>query len=191
MKNKKRYISSKDEIGFTLAELLVVVFIIILLLTILVSGYKSGQESLLLDGAVYKLAQDARRIQATAGLTQISCKKFSGEFHEDYSYSSGIYFNSSKPNEYILFADCDGNKDYSSSQDETIETKYLDKGIKIKSLKINSGSYPSLSVVFTPPDPFVFMNGASGDSEIIICLESNELKIKTVTVNKAGLISTN
>lgn len=178
--------------GFTLIEILIVMIIMAILSVVIFANYRLGQQQFVLQRATYKLAQDIRRVQAMAGLAEDACKKFGDDFHTDYEYGYGIFLEMTPAPEtqkYELIADCNGDGKQSSG-DEVIETIDFEEGTRVKELKIDGLNKNKISIVFSPPDPSVFIkNGGDGDlAEIVIRLEDDETKIKTIVVNKAGLI---
>ncbi len=193
MKNSAGFIhapslSKKSGAGFTLAELLVVTGIIVVLSAITLPAYRVGEKQFALERSSHKLAQDIRRTQEMA----MSAKEFQGIIPVG---GYGAYFVQNS-NYYILFADCDNNKAYSSGTpcngfSERVETLYLEKGVKLKRYCF---SPPSIgNVVFTPPDPTVTFNPSlsksCNDFKIQLFLEANPTETKAVMVGKAGLIN--
>lgn len=164
--------------SFTLIELLVVIGIITLLSAIILPNYRTGQTQFALQRSASKLAQDLRR----AGEMAMSAKEFSGA-PGTFKGGYGIYLNISEPNHYVLFADLDNDRIFDSG--EGVETLELEKKVIINNLSPGS----PLNVVFTPPDPQVFISGGN-EATIILSLETDLTKTKTILVNKAGLIST-
>lgn len=168
--------------GFTIIEISIVIFIIIVLSVMVFANYKSGQQQLALERAAYKLAQDIRRVQSLAGLEESRCMGIDG-----YKYGYGVFFKESpalEKKKYTLFADCNGNGRY-DDPDEIIEGGeiYFEEGIEIKEL-----SYAFLRIVFTPPDPTVAITPEAGLTAVIK-IENKSGQTKTITVNRAGLIN--
>lgn len=171
--------------GFTLIEILVVVSIIAIFTTILSVSFLEGRQQFALQRVAHKIIQDLRRAQEmTMSSKRETCPG------EETANGFGIHFEKSSPNSYFLFANCDESYSYDkNSDDQILENIDLEKGTKIFSL-----SSSSLSIAFAPPSPITYVNGSlglkPGDllAQIVISLESDTSKIKTIKVNKAGLI---
>jgi len=186
--------------GFTLLELTVVIAIIILLSGIVLTNYRVGEREYALLRSAYKLAQDLRQVEkmATASETLPSAifpsDKDNGGFPKG---GYGIFFQNNS-NSYILFADCDGDKEYDETgaalscakatpgnpYPEKIKELFLEEKIKISNL------YPSspFFITFFPPDPVIEIKsgGLSYNSATITLTYDGE--IKTVKINTVGLI---
>jgi len=139
--------------SFTLVELLVVTTIIFIFTVLTLFGFRTAEKQFALQSSVHKLAQDLRKAQEMAMATR--------EFQEKVPKGGyGVYFDISEPEHYILFADFDGDYEFDESS-EIIEDIKIEKGIRISSL-----SSPTLSIIFTPPDPIITINPLA-DSAII------------------------
>jgi len=177
--------------GFTLIEVMIVIAIIGILSAIFILNYQSFRRQLALKRSAVKLAQDIRRVQEMAMAAE-ECLKCGGGVP---SRGYGIYLRKVPPSKihtsYILFAnekDTDENYFYyDQGEDTTIEVISLEPGVKIKNI-----NFPHLNIVFTPPDPTVFI-GKEGEDEdlaiITISLIEDDDKTETIEVNKAGLVS--
>lgn len=175
--NKSISLLNRVSSGFTLVEILVVTFIIILLSGIVLANYGSTKGRFALERSTQRLAQDLRRAEEMAMSTQ----KFEGSVPPG---GYGIYFDSSEPYHYILFADSDGDGDGNySGPSEQVENISLESKVKIKSLAPTD----PLTVIFIPPDPQ--LSGGPG-IEIELCLEADPSRTKTIEVYQSGLIST-
>jgi prepilin-type N-terminal cleavage/methylation domain-containing protein len=167
---KNFFVKEKWKKGFTLAELLVVIFIITILSLTVTASYRQGQKIYSLQRSAQKLAADIRKIEEMAISTKSSaCGK------PDY----GIYIGSVPTTSYILFADCNFNKDF-DQEDLLIEKNNLEPTVEIRAIS----SMP-LNLTFTPPDPTV---NIPQDRNRAIIQISNETGDKKIIINKAGLI---
>lgn len=181
-------ISRSKEKGFMLAEMLVVLFVILILTGLIVANYRAGQRQLALERAANKLAQDIRRVQEMA----MSAQEVNGEIP---LRGYGIYLKDVPPpqihNSYILFANkADATPDYFYYK-EAADTVIEDISFEGEEIKIKDLNLPYLNIVFIPPDPIVFVgkDGETRDEAIItISLIKDTTKTKTITVNKAGLV---
>jgi len=118
----------------------------------------------------------------------------------------GIYINLSEDNKaYRLYADtaADTGADcstypptpcwkYYNSSDCIFKTIFLqESGIVIKEINNNLGNAQKTSINFSPPNPDTtikwLLSGSSG-VDIVIAVEADLSKTKTVTVNRSGLI---
>lgn len=179
-KEKNKLIKEKRRLlfqaGFTLAEMLVIMFIISLLSTLILANYRGGQRQYALNDATKKLLSDLRKAQNMA---------ISGSGN---SKGYGISAVSSSTS-YIIFGDNNGNFRYESGTDVVLETISLPLGIKILSVSPLLGG--RLSVVFAPPAPTTFINAQStlGLSATFTLQTDDGSLTKTITTTTAGLIN--
>jgi type II secretory pathway pseudopilin PulG len=171
------------ELSFTLIEILVSMFIIVLMAGIVFANYRQGGQQFALQRSANKLAQDIRRAQQMA-MSAAGCPAgtgCAGLIPPGY----GIYVNQGNTY-YILYADTnppEGNGNYNGG-DTTIETINFESGVSI--LSANPSSF---SINFKPPDPTINIRGAAGDvNEGTITLSIASGASKTIKANKAGLI---
>jgi len=143
----------KTNQGFTLAELLITIFIISFISTMLVVNWRTNEKQYAVQRAAQSIIQSARRVQDMA----LSGKKSSDSQHPA---SYGIHFDSQNTNSYILYGDMNGNDPYQPS-DILIETVFLDSDIEIYALS----SHTNLDVAFTIPDGFAMINYHGGNSD--------------------------
>jgi len=187
--------------GFTVIELIVVVFIIVLLSAILVSDFPKIKKQLALSRSAYQLAQDLRKAE-DLGLSGVQTKDKNNVLITAKGY--GIYISTSQSTFYLIYADIDDSKAYNNVQlcdssvrdvnkDCTIEK--IDLSQQSSSLFISSlvddlgNSYISTSINFNPPDPTTTIAGLNASATKIGIVLSNGLSTRTVWVNKAGLIN--
>lgn len=181
--------------GITLIEVLTVVSVMVILSAITFGNYKGGNDSLALDRAAQKLAQDFRRVN----------EKAASGFEWGTYHSYGIYFDTStNDQQYIVYGNdiLFPNKAYESGDDDIKETIVIEKEVKICSIKEkvlstnteNTVEPGLMSVCFVPPRPTVFMDEVGSDREISIVLApatencATPAKSKTIKVNSIGRV---
>lgn len=179
--------------AFTLVELMVVTAIMVLLTTLVLFNYRAGAQQLALDRATQKLAQDIRRAQEMA-MSATVCEPCGDVVPEGYGVTLHRTFLGGT--KYRIYAD-DGDETFNDSSDILIGAPIdLEKGVFIKRIQIEFPVANCLEgiVNFRPPDPVVNIssNGPPRDGkqrlEIILALEADPSKTKTIKVNNAGLI---
>lgn len=176
----------KGQKGFTILELMVVVFIVAILTTIYLAGYRSGEKSFRLQRAANKLASDVRRAAELSMSAKDSKSSCAGITASAY----GIYAEFATPASYKLYADTVGGDRLYGSSDCVIENITLEKGVIIKDI---STAPKKTTISFQPPDPQVFIrwnNPSDSTSSVTITLglQNDPTKTRTITVNKSGLI---
>ena len=164
--------------AFTLIELLAVTSIILLLTALTLPNYKSGKGQLALQRSAFKLVQDLRRAQEMA-LSSI-------EINGETPYGFGIYFDPQNTSRYILFANADNDYKY-DSDDINMEVIAMESGVEILTLDPAA----AFSVLFTPPDPEVWIKGElNKTAKITLSLKGVISNVKkTIFINSAGLIA--
>lgn len=165
--------------GFTLAEMVLSVFIVMILASMVLINYRSGAASNTLLRVATRVAQDLRRAQNLA-LTSLS---ISGVV----PYGFGVYFDTTKPNQYVIFVDNNNDKVCTAPCEASTETYEI--------IKIEPGAILSLvpssplQVLFVPPDPTTYINGAnSGAASVRVYLPTDTSLFKDVIVNSYGLV---
>lgn len=167
--------------GFTIIELLVTMTMIAIVSATVFAARGNMENKLALQRASYKLNQSFREVAEMAmGSVEGSCgaKDICG---------FGLYFGVS---DYTFFIDCSNNCDTSNhkkdGQDVDLRQVSLDDKIQI-----SNTSSPNLSILFSPPDPIVYIDGnewRSTGSDAVITLELNS-ETRNVTINSAGKIT--
>lgn len=165
--------------GFTLIEFLVVIVIIVIMTTLILANYRSSQREYSLEGAGQELITHLRRAQNMAVTGTI----YQGEVPAG---GYGLYFDTSSPDSYILFAD--GDENYTYQLGEEIETIALPSNIEIDSLATDLGSESYLNIVFVPPDPETKINDGPANEAIISLAEQTTGQSKNIVVNSVGMI---
>ena len=180
LKQKSLVISHKS--GFTLIELLVSFGIIVLLSGLALTNLRGGSQNLALSRAASLVAQDIRKAEEFT---------LSGTVKPDSCFASapagsmlgyGVFFTSSTPSSYIIFANCNSQASYEQGIDQIIETKTLEQGITVFSV-----SPSPLSILFLPPLPDVRIEPGGALLGNVI-LQNSQGKQKTIRVNTKGVI---
>ena len=170
--------------GFTLVEIIVVIFIISIFTSITLLNYRRMEAQYALERAAHKLAQDLRRAQEMA----MSTREITSGAELIVPTGYGIHFNRDAwPNYYCLFASLDHNRQRGEGRYQDLEPQiFLERGVRIANLQPAT----SFSILFTPPNPTTWINGRSAGSQAIITisLEVDPTKTKNIRVNNAGLI---
>ena len=170
----------KYNAGFTVVELLASIFIISLISGLFLVNYRVGDQQAKLINAAQKLASDIKLAQSyTLGL-----REFEGNFPND---GWGVRLEAGN-SDYIIFADTDVDE-YDYDIGEEYITIDLPENITIDSITDSmGGSISPLDIVFTPPDPITYINGASNAFADIVLKDSQTSLTKTITVNFLGMV---
>jgi len=133
--------------GFTLVEMLVVIFIIGLVSSIMIVNWRKNEKQYQLQGAAQEIVQNIRKAQQMA----LSGAKITTQPINSY----GLYFEVATRTSYLIFADRNDNKQYDLGSDLIVG----DAAIPIKSgFEINSLTSPEgaslngVAVTFNLPD---------------------------------------
>jgi len=158
-------------------ELLVTMTMIGIISSVVFASRGSMEDKLALQRAVYQLSQSFREV------AEMSMGSFEGSCGIKEICGYGLYFNISS---YTLFIDCSPDCDTSNhikdGQDVELRQIPLQGNIEI------SGTVPnSLSVLFSPPDPLVYINGTEWNRVGTITFEL-ESETRNVSINSAGKI---
>lgn len=171
--------------GFTLIELMVSISIIAIVSSAVMVGRNGAEQEMFLRTTVFSLSQNLREYQE---------KALSGENNVCGGRSvCGFGANFIKNQDaYTLFVDCanncSGGNHVLDGNDITLSTILLGKS-KICNLPNNE-----LNVIFTPPDPIVYLNNIAWGNEattqavITLCLKANTNIQRTIKLNNAGKI---
>lgn len=189
----KKIFSRSYSAGFTLIELLVVAAIISFMSILMLTNYRAGEDQFALQTSAYKLAQNLRRAEEMA----MSAREFQGEVPAG-GYGIYLWPNPQPPapndRKYILFGNRDtDNYVYNQGTDFEIEVMSVEKGVKISEVKVDGSTKQKVNISFIPPDPQVWITPAPPqrglEAKIILILENDITKTKTITVNESGLIA--
>lgn len=147
--------------GFTLVEMLVVIFIIGFVSSILVFNWRKNEKEYQLQKAAQMIVQNIRKAQGLA----LSGKDYWSPKPPPPYPSYGVSFDKQNKTSYVVFGDINGNQTYQSPpSDILVDTIYLESGIEIYSL---SGG-ANLNVTFSIPDGFVTILPSATSAKISI-----------------------
>ncbi len=157
---------SKNSKGYTLIEMMAVLFIIALISSIVLVNYRRGEKQYILNSQAQALTQFIREAQNMAMGVAILREQFIVPF----GYGVAFLRNSNPPYLPILYADLNNNKKYDElNQNEFI--RYFDLNPVIKISTITGGGvqqdclFPSkLYINYSPPDPITEINGVGDDT---------------------------
>jgi len=166
-----------QESGFTLIEMMTVLFIMAMISGLVFANYRSGNQQFALENQAYSLAQDLRKVQEMA----MSSKEVGGVEPAGY----GIYFEEGGLG-YKVYADVSSpqNNQYDVA-DYTVEDVAFARYIYILSSIPNE-----LSVNYSPPEPVTTLTGTGGEvaqATIVLGMQGTTLT-RTIVVNRGGLI---
>src|SRR4030042_6792647 len=182
--------------GFTLIEMLAVIFIISLLSTLLIANYRRSQKQYALEHAAQKLVSDLRRVQAMA---------MSGEvIYTKQYFNYGLHVRKGQ-DYYVIYSDTTTKspdckykpQGPSDIDDDTLETIYLPHNVEITNIRIppDDRTQQRLHICFTPPDPtsnFIAQKANSFLENLSWAeIELNyvgESLIKKITITQSGAI---
>jgi len=182
----------KNNRGFTLAELMVSVAVIVIVSAMTLVNFRSSSDNNKSIMAAQKLASDIRMVQGWA----LSLKDFNGSSPDG---GWGVRFLKNESS-YIIFADIDESKKYRASEDSTPNNENyrvvkILNDIKINTLRFNGTTNRNYGyIVFIPPEPKTEIGGSPNESNDNLQTESaNTIEIELeggtkVTVNKYGMV---
>ncbi len=179
--------------GFTLIEMLVVMFIFTIITGVILANHARFNSSVLLGSLAYNVALSIREAQVYG----LSVQPFGANFEVGY----GVHF--SAPDRYVFFADTNVSKRYEAGTDSIVQTYTVGQGHTVKrfcgtlsdgsSQCSDSPSNPihSLDVVFFRPDPDANISSENPGfySGALVTVASPSGETRTITVQSTGQIS--
>ncbi|MBI2124054.1 MAG: type II secretion system protein [Candidatus Wildermuthbacteria bacterium] len=164
--------------GFTIPELLISVFIIVLMTAITLPNWRTGETALALDRAAHTLSQNIRKateLAQRAQFYQCTTGSISGY---------GMYISSAAPVSYILYVECNGNDTYNAGSDAIFQTTTLENRIQI-----TSATPSSFSAFFVPPVPTITIQpGGLTQAQVTLSVVGDPSRSKTITITTKGII---
>lgn len=164
----------KNKNGFTLLEMLVVIFIIVLTASVTVANFRMGERTTGFLMTTEQLASDLRKVQT---------RTIAGVVNDNLNLTGGygLYISKDNLDQYILFGD-DGDLIYNPAIDETlltialpINTSFADLGVDVE----------SVTVIFQPPAPTIYVDGVESKTTTTFTL------LNSMVDNKKGEVSLN
>lgn len=180
--------------GFTLAELIVVVSIVVVISGIILVNYSKFGGTVVLRNLAYDVALTIREAQVygISGRSSLSAASSAGH---------GIYMDlDAGDNFFYLFTDTDGNGLYNSAVTEWLETYNIEKNYAINEICVQVG-FPSenctitkLSILFRRPEPDAIIYAGTDAvmnqySNATITLRSPRGNTLRVAIESTGQIS--
>ncbi len=166
--------NNKNNFGFTLLELLIVMSVMSVLTTFFLVGYRTAGKESDLRLTAGQLMSDIRMAQSKT----LGASKYEGQVPQG---GWGIRLEEDKGT-YVIFADMDGDFSYDKDT-EKWKTEDMPEDIVFSSVDRAS----PVDIVFEPPDPLTYING-SNEGEVNIVIADNSGNSKRIRVNFFGLI---
>lgn len=176
----------KNEKGFTLIEMLVVITIIGIIAAIFLPSYSDSFAAKSLSMGKKQVQSDIRNVQNYAYATM--------EFDASYPEGGyGIHFDISNSDEYVIFGDKrDGANPPNRSYDlinEEFEVKKLTDGVHIESVKVNNTETSPVDLVYEPPYGKVYINGSYDvTKEIKITIQNKKGNNDVIYIKGSGSV---
>ncbi|MBU1015184.1 prepilin-type N-terminal cleavage/methylation domain-containing protein [Patescibacteria group bacterium] len=185
--------------GFTLPELLVVAFIMVMLTTLAVANYRTGEEQYLIRAEARRLAMEIQRVREMGiSAREVESPTSGYPFVPQGGY--GMHIEAGPPLVIFTFLDCNNNARFnpmgkpcivgidSFGEGDISKTVELDERVQVED--IQPGGFP-LDIVFEPPDPTVSIRTGGGfqsEVNIILSLKADPSRKATITINSSGLV---
>jgi prepilin-type N-terminal cleavage/methylation domain-containing protein len=190
--------------GFTLAEIMVSIAIVVMIMSVVLFGYRSYDDSIILSSAAQEMAISIRQAQSYG----VSVKQVVGG---DFNTSYGISFNLSNPGSYYIFADKNNNGKYDgdvncSSGTECVEKDDLKNAVGLSSFcstdlggteTCPAQGVQSVSILFKRPDTdaYIYTFNSSGTMisgsyvSVKIVFSTRSGQQSNVSVNSIGQVT--
>ena len=176
--------------GITLIEIMVAIVMISIIAGVLVSNFPAIKLQLSLTRMSHMLTQDIKTAQNLSGSGHKE-KDVNGDPILPKGYGVYINMETMGNKKYIIYADINGDSRYNENVDyiaKEVDLSLQEPGIMIKEIK---NANTMLSINFAPPNYKTtisnLIDGYDG-VEIVLAIERTPNIIKTIYVNKAGLI---
>lgn len=187
----KNFTLHNSERAFTLIEMMVTLGIFVMLSGAVISNYRSVNNSVMLNTLASKIAISMRQAQVS-GLAVQEDRGGGNSFNNAY----GIHFLASAKTTYLLFADRNKNKKWTTG--ETVQTYTLGNGNTIQTLCVVKGSEPEvcgkgqLNITFVRPNPDAVITDAGAVemySNASVVIQAPSGVTKKITIWTTGQVS--
>src|SRR3989344_2801174 len=155
--------------GFTLIELLVVIGIATVLMTALIFKQNGWNDQLSVNTQAYEMVLMIRQAQ----IYSLGVREYSAGTGDKFNLGYGIYLDQDNLNQYVFFADKDGDQKYDVG--EAVETKTFTRGVTINRFcGLNTGGNTSASV---NPPAIIYLRSSGGKESRILVELSGQISI--------------
>lgn len=184
--------------GFSLIELLVVIFIVTIIATVVLVRHASFNSTTLLNNLAYDIALTIRQAQAYG----VSVRSTSAD---TFQSAYGVHFTHADRTSFVLYQDLRGDdvsdppNNFYDGPDELVEQFTLGRGYTVKdacsfilgaaSNTCFSGGLPYLDVAFKRPNPDAIVNGVTSQNACVVVTDAREEATRTITILTTGQIS--
>jgi prepilin-type N-terminal cleavage/methylation domain-containing protein len=168
----KKFLNNKK--GFTLVEMLVVIFIIVLTASVTVANFRKGERATGFLMTTEQLASDLRKVQT---------RTIAGVVNDKLNLTGGygLYISKDDLDQYTLFGD-DGDFIYNPASDETLLTIDLPINVSFADLGVD---VDSVTIIFQPPASTVYVDGLESKTTTTLTL------LNSMVDNKKGEVTLN
>jgi len=171
--------SLKNNSGFSLIELMVVLAIIVALAILVLTGYSESFPRLATERAAESFIGDIHKVRGRA---------FSAVFYDEDAQEAGHGIRIKKgQGSYEILVEHDG-------KEEVLENINIDRGISVSEILLEEVVKNELKIVFTVKEKKVLFNGEEiqggeegEEAEITFSSESDEGLKRSVSVNSEGI----